>query len=333
MAAHPTPLKFLVPGWYAVPMGLCGLALAWHRAAPLMGEMADAVALVAGAVAALVFGLLLVATVLRWQRHPEAWAEDRAHPVRHSFIATLPIAAALLATVGVSLFGPHPALEALWWAGSLGLLLVTRWVLTRWWLGNRVGGLQWLGITPALFIPVVGNVLVPLAGVPLGHPNWSAAQFGVGLLFWPVITVLLMVRIGTQGMLPERLLPTMFILIAPPTVAGLSALQLGAPEVVGWVAWGMAAFSFVWVGALANRIKALAFSMTHWALSFPVAAFAALTLRLATPGSPMAVLGPLLLALSSLIILGLAAGTLRGLREGTLLAPEPVATIVPASTP
>ena len=89
----PTPLKFMMPGWYAVVMGLCGLALAWHRAVPLMGEMAGAVALVVGGFAALVFVVLAVATVVRGRRYPEAWAEDRRHPVRHTFIAALPIGA------------------------------------------------------------------------------------------------------------------------------------------------------------------------------------------------------------------------------------------------
>jgi tellurite resistance protein len=58
---------------------------------------------------------------------------------------------------------------------------------------------------------------------------------------------------------------------------------------------------------------------------------AAFTLRLATPGGVLAVLGPVLLALASLVILALAMGTLRGLRDGTLLAPEPVASIVPVT--
>ena len=70
-------------------------------------------------------------------------------------------------------------------------------------------------------------------------------------------------------------------------------------------------------------------------MSFPLTAFAALTLRLATPGSLLAVVGPALLALASLVILGLLAGTWRGLRDGSLLAPEPVAPIVvvPAAVP
>jgi len=337
------PLKHLAPGWYATVMGLTGLALAWHRAEPLMGPMAQGVALVIGGLAALVFAVLAVATVLRAQRHPEAWAEDRRHPVRHTFIATLPIAAILLGTVAVALFGPNMPARLLWGAGAIGQLWVTLWVLGRWWKpggapggkpapggGAGGGGLAWPGVTPALLIPIVGNVLVPLAGVPLGHTEWAAAQFGIGLLFWPVVLVLIAVRIGLQGLWPERLLPVSFILIAPPAVVGLSALQLGAPPLVAWLCWGMALFTLGWVAQLLPRIRNLPFGVSHWGMSFPMAALAALTLRLATPGGLLAVLGPVLLAATSLLILVLVLSTLRGLRDGTLLQPEPVAMIAPA---
>ena len=331
MPTHATPLKFLMPGWYALVMGLAGLSLAWHRAVPLLGEMAGAVSLLVGAVAAAVFALLAVATVMRARRYPEAWSEDRRHPVRHAFIAALPIAVLLLATVGVALAGPQPLLRALWWAGALAQLFVTWWVLSRWWRPPAQGGLQWAGVTPALFIPIVGNALVPLAGVPLGQAEWSAAQFGLGLLFWPLVTVLILVRIAVQGLWPERLLPTAFIFIAPPAVVGLAVLQFGAPVLLAWAMWGMALFTLLWVGALAPRIAKLPFGLPHWAMSFPLAAFAALTLRLAAPASPLAVLGLALLALASLLVLGLAAGTVRGLRDGSLLAPEPAAAIQPAA--
>lgn len=331
MAANPTPLKYLFPGWYAIVMGLAGLSLAFHRAVPLMGEVAGAVALVIGALGAATFLVLAVATVVRGRRYPEAWAEDRRHPVRHTFIATLPVALLLLATVAVASSLREPWVEALWWIGALGQLFVTVWVLARWLKGSQAGGLQWASLTPALFVPIVGNVLVPLAGVPLGRPEWAAAQFGIGLLFWPVVTVLLLVRVATQGMWPERLLPATFIFIAPPAVVGLSALQFGAPPLVGWALWGMALFSFLWVATLAQRIANLPFGLAHWGMSFPLAAFAALTLRVA-PTGPIAMAGVALLALAALVIAALVLATVRGLRDGSLLAPEQVAPIVPVAT-
>jgi tellurite resistance protein len=203
-------------------------------------------------------------------------------------------------------------------------------VLSRWWRGNQGGGLQWVSVTPALYIPIVGNVLVPLAGVPLGQPEWAAAQFGIGLLFWPAVTALLVVRIAVQGMWPERLLPASFIFIAPPAAVGLSALQFGAPVLVGWGLWGMALFSLFWVAPLTRRIASQPFGIAHWGMTFPLAAFAALTLRLA-PSGPLSVVGITLLALTSLLVAALLLATARGLRDGRLLAPEPTAAIAPVS--
>ena len=123
--SSPTPLKFLMPGWFALVMGLCGLALAWHRAHGVLGDMASGVALVIGALALLVFLVLLVASLLRISRYPAALAEDLKHPVRHAFVAAFPVSLLLLATVGVALGGASGELaglwRALWWAGSLPL--------------------------------------------------------------------------------------------------------------------------------------------------------------------------------------------------------------------
>lgn len=322
------PLKHLMPGWFATVMGWSGLGLAWHRAEPAMGELAGVLSLGAAAVALLAFVTLSLACALRWQRHAPAVREDLVHPVRHAFFAAIPISLLLLVTIAVAHFGPQlPGLRALWLIGSLGQFGVTLWVLSRWLRGNATQGASawnWGGITPALFIPVVGNVLAPLAGIPLGFQPWAAAQFGLGLMFWPVVVVLVVVRIGQAGMLPERLLPTLFIFVAPPAVIGLAALQFGAPTVLAWMLWGMALAQALWVATLARRITDQPFGIPHWGMSFPLAALAALTLRLAEQpdGHWLQVPALALLALASLIILGLSFATVRGLRAGTLLVAE-----------
>ena len=330
MNAPSPPLKFLASAWFALVMGLAGLALAWHRAGPAMGETASGVAIVLALAAAVAFLALALAYGLRARRFPEALREDLAHPVRHPFIAAIPVSLILLATTAVALAGSSPAARIAWWAGSLGQLAATVWVVSKWWRGNQPGGIAWASLTPALFIPVVGNVLVPLAGVPLGHGDWSTAQFAMGAFFWPVVHTLILVRLATQGAWPERLQPSVFIFVAPPAVIGLALTQLGAPAAFAWGAWGIALFCLLAASTQLRRIAALPFAIPHWALSFPLAAFAALTLRLSTPGGAMAALGVLVLALASLVILALAFATAKGLRDGTLLAPEPVAAIQPA---
>ena len=343
-------------------MGLAGLALAWHSAEAALGSSATGVSLVFGVVAVLMFVALLGLSVLRFNRFQAALAEDLRHPVRHAFVAALPVATLLLVTLGVALAGTHPVLDALWWLAALGQLWATVWVLKRWLVATPVspapqsstpaalqGLIQgaslspakpaapapsapafWPTVTPVLFIPVVGNVLVPLAGVPLGLPNWSAAQFGIGLLFWPVVLTLLAVRIGVQGLWPQRLLPTTFITVAPPAVVGLSALQLGAPVLLAWLAWGCALFFLLWSATVLRRMLSQPFGVPFWGVSFPLAAFAALTLRLADNRvHELAALA--MLALATLVILTLSLATLKGLRSGELLAPEPVAVLTPAA--
>ncbi|HJV59834.1 MAG TPA: SLAC1 anion channel family protein, partial [Albitalea sp.] len=330
MSHHPTPLKFLIPGWFTLVMGLSGLALAWQRATPFMGDLAGAGALVLGGVAALVFVLLAGLSLLRWQRYPQALADDLKHPVRHAFVAAVPVSLILLATVAVGVAGASPLANGLWWLGSVMQLWVTVWVLGRWLSPGK--GLSWPAITPVLIIPVVGNVLAPLAGVALGHAAWSAAQLGIGVLLWPVLLALLAVRIGTTGLWPERLLPTTFITIAPPAVIGVALLELGAPLLFGWAMWGLALFFALWSAQLLRRSVSQPFGLPFWGLSFPLAAWAGLTLRLATEAQPaFQTLATLLLAMATLVIAALVLATVKGLRDGSLLAPEPVATLTPVA--
>lgn len=358
--SSPTPLKFLGPNWFTVVMGLAGLALAWQAAEPALGSSAVGVALVLGALAAGVALLLLGLSVWRAQHHPQALAEDLRHPVRHGFVAALPVAVLLLVTLAVRLEVRGPWLDGLWWLAALGQLWATVWVLRRWLVATPVaaalpgsaaevslqGLIQgavvspraapppatpafWPSVTPVLFIPVVGNVVAPLAGFSLGFPLWSAAQFGVGVLLWPVVLTLLLVRRAVQGPLPERLLATWFITVAPPSVMGLVLLAEGAPQAAVAGFWGAALFFLLWSARIAPQAVSQPFSLVWWAVSFPLAAFASLTLKLANLAGSGALqtAGTLLLALSSLVIGGLVLGTVRGLRDGSVLAPEPVAVL------
>lgn len=328
-----------MPGWFSLVMGLCGLSLAWHRGQRILGDMADGVALVAAALAALVFLVLLAASVLRAARYPAALAEDLRHPARHAFVAAFPVAVLLLAAAGVALMGPGAGWNALWWLGALTQLWATVWVLGRWLAPATPGqgpgntGL-WPAVTPVLLIPVVGNVVAPLAGLPLGHTVWSAAQMGVGAFFWPIVLALVLARRMAHSPLPDRILPTWFITLAPPAVIGSVLAQWEAAPALVLAMWGVSMFFLLWLLPIAKRIASQPFGLSHWALSFPLAALAALTLRvgdLFPDAAGLQSAGVLLLAVSSMVILWLGFATVRGLRDGSLLAPEPLANIQPVS--
>ncbi len=317
------PLAHLGPQWFVPVMGWAGLAIAWHRAQGSFGPAAQAVALACGLVALSAFLVVLGASAVRAARHPRALAEDLAHPVRHAFVAALPASVLLLASLGTMLYGGRPALAALWLAGVALQAGVTIWLVARWFSGR----LQWPAVTPALYVPIVGNLLVPLAGASLEWPALSWAFFGIGAFFWPVVTAMILVRQAQQP-LPDRLQASWFVTIAPPAVLGSAAASLDAPLPVALAALGVAA---VLAAAALARVPTMlhqAFTMTAWATAFPLAALASLALRVAGDAAPgFATVAAVLLAVASVAIVGLSLATVRGLRAGTLLAPEPVATI------
>lgn len=314
-------LKHLGPGNFVMVMGLAGLGLAWLGAAAFMGPVARAVGTALGGLAALVFLGLSVASGVRFLRYPLAWRDDLQHPVRHGFVAAIPVSVILLATLAFKLAGPQTWVMVLWALGCAAQLGVTVWVVLRWWRGPA-GPAR---LTPVLIIPVVGNVLAPLAGVGLGWGAVAWVQFGLGLLLWPGVLLMLAQRWRRSGLWPERLLATSFIAVAPPAVVGLGALQFGTPLPLAWLAWALALGFVLLCLPLLSRLKHAGFALPWWSLSFPLAAFATLS-QVLLP-SPLAVL---LLALASVVVFGLLLATVRSLRAGTLWVAEPVAVIVPA---
>lgn len=320
----PGPLRFLGPAWFAVVMGLAGLALAWLRAVPLMGQAALGGALVAAALAAGVFAVLVVLSIARWRRYPQALHDDWRHPVRHVFVATAPLALLLLATLLAFLDGPSALARALWLMGAAAQLAVSAAFVRRW-LQPSAGAAPLIAlVTPAFLIPGVGNVVPALAGPALGYAGWAAAQLGIGAMLWVLILALIVVRLASHGPWPVPQLPATFVTIAPPSVIGLGLLQFGAGEAAGMALWGVALLFLLFSAAVARRMLEQGFTMVFWALSFPLTAFAALTLRLAPAAGPLMQLAAIaMLALASLVVLWLAWSTVQGLRRGDLLKPEP----------
>ena len=322
-------LEHLTPVWFAMVMGWCGLSIAWLRASDTLGNTALGLGLAAGILALLLFVVLCLACIVRLKAHPNAVVADMRHPERHAFMATLPISILLLASLGIQLFwGKNRMLDAVlmfgWCVGSVLEMAATIWVISRWLKPSEHGGIQWSTFTPVFFIPVVGNVLAPLGGVGIGLEAWATAQYGVGLFLWVVMQTLFFVRLIQAGPLPARMAPSLFITVVPPSIGGLGLLQLDAPAAIAWMLWGIAAFFLTLALRELSVIRSQPFSMAHWGLSFPMAAFSSLTLRMshAPGGAWMQVPALLLLTLTSLLILGLTRGTWHGLRHGHLLVAD-----------
>jgi tellurite resistance protein len=128
-------------------------------------------------------------------------------------------------------------------------------------------------LNPAWFIPAVGNVLVPVAGVALGYTEVSWFFFSIGMLFWVVLMTIIFYRMLFHHPLEQKLMPTLFILIAPPAVGFIAYVRLaGEIDAFSRVLYFSAAFLTLLLFTQLPRFLRLEFFLSWWAYSFPLAA-------------------------------------------------------------
>lgn len=265
--AEPDRLENFPVTFFAVMMGLLGLALSMAAAEKAAGSSGDVSQFILGAAVA-VFAVLTFFYRLKLVRHPAAVRAEWNHPVRIAFFPTISISLLLL---GTALAPKMPGMAYVIWGfgvaaqGMLSLSVIANWI------GHR--SFQPLHLSPAWFIPAVGNVLVPLAGVGFGVIELSWLFFSAGLLFWIVLLTLVMNRLIFHEPLPARLMPTLVILIAPPAVAFVAWFRLtGDVDAFARVLLNTGYVFALIVLTQAPRFFRLPFALSWWALTFPVAA-------------------------------------------------------------
>jgi tellurite resistance protein len=262
---------------FACPLGFLGLTLATLQLEKLQGF-----AHVLGGFLLLItltlFILVLLAYTVKAVRSFASVAADWAHPVRCNFFAVISGSFALLG-LAILPFSADAALPV-WVLGAASQLAVTLGIASKW-IGPQV--FESVTLSPAQFLPAVGNVLVPLAGVPLGFPEISWFFFSIGLVLWMILTPILIGRLVTQAPPPETLLPTLVILIAPPSLMMMDYLRLDANAslAVVKILYYTSVMFFLVVLTQVPRLARIKFALSWWAFTFPVAAFTVGTLTFA----------------------------------------------------
>jgi len=312
-------LEHLPVTFFAVLMGLFGLALALHAAAGTY-DWAEGPAR-----AVLWFGLACFVAIgavylLKAVRHPRAVVAEWHHPVKLAFFPTITISLLLMAT---AIHGYRPDLaEPVWIVGMLGQGVLTIAVISGW-ISHRAFEVGHL--TPAWFIPAVGNVIVPLAGAQMGWMEVSWLFFSAGMIFWLILLVLVFNRLIFHAPIPARLFPTLVILIAPPAVAFASYLRLtGGVDPFAHLLLNSAYVFAALVLVQVPKLLRLPFALSWWALSFPLAALSVASFlygREAGSGVHVGI-GLVVLAALTLVVAGLLYRTALAIAHDEICRPE-----------
>ncbi len=260
-------LRHLPISMFSLILGLAGYAVATQRVFGYLGWSSRVTDVLLYVVTAF-YVVLLVAYGLKVAIYRDAMLAEFRHPVMINFFPTITISLLLLSIAYVEL--NTPLSYGLWLAGAALNLILTLIILSSWMRHTRF---EITHFSPAWFIPVVGNLIVPIVGVQHAPADISWLFFATGLVFAVALLVVFVYRMVFHQPLHDRHLPTLFILIAPPAVAMIAYVKLtGAFDSFARILYFLAVFFAIYLVAHIRLFGRLRFYLSWWAYTFPLAA-------------------------------------------------------------
>ena len=298
---------------------MAGFTTAIEKAESLyaLGNMSS---LILSSFTLLLFLVLSVIYLFKIAKHSDIVKKELYHPIKISFFPTVSISLLLLS---VCMLPKNMMLSNfLWTVGTILHLGFTLYVMNAWINHDHF---EVHHMNPAWFIPIVGNILVPIAGVPLGHADISWFFFSIGIIFWPVLLTIIYYRVIFHPALPDKLIPTFFILIAPTAVGFLSYMRLnGNVDNFSQVLYFSASFFTLLVFTQFKYFSKLQFFLSWRAYSFPIAAISIATMVMyeVTHKTVYSFMGMGLLTLLTLFISMLISMTVKAVMKSTICLEE-----------
>ncbi|MEN8118392.1 MAG: SLAC1 anion channel family protein [Bacteroidota bacterium] len=251
---------------FAIIMGLSGLTIVFAKFYHLhwLPELPYKIILF------FTFGLFLFFTFNYLRKaifHFDEVKKDFNHPIRINFFSAISISFILLS---IAFMGYLPQLsQTMWWIGTI-LHTMLMFHTIKFWIHDNF---EIKSMNPAWFIPVVGNILVPIAGIEYMPADFSYFYFVVGFFFWIILFAIFLNRVIFHHQLPQKFMPTLFILIAPPAVGFLSYMRI----VGDWDSFAkfmlfITYFFVVLLVFLRKSFIKLRFFISWWAFTFPLMA-------------------------------------------------------------
>ncbi len=300
------PISFFAPA-----LGLAGLSLTVFKSEQLF-HLPRGLTISLVGLALAVFALVGVAYLSKLILHRKSVREEFQHPVRINFF---PLIAKTLLVLSVVFLGLNMGVSRWLWGAGVVLNLVFGLSILSAWISHEHFRIHHL--SPAWFIPVVGNIIIPIAGVEHANPEISWFFFSIGLVWMVMLTTIIFYRLIFHDPLPEKLVPTLFILFAAPAIAFIAYYKLtGSFDAFARILYYFAMFVFVLVLVQWRRFLSIRFYLSWWAYSFPLAAFALASILMfhITETELFRVLaGVVLTALSGLVV-ALIVLTVRAIR-------------------
>ncbi|MBI3873560.1 MAG: SLAC1 anion channel family protein [Arcobacter sp.] len=311
-------LKFFPIMMYAVVMGLGGLTITYQKAHIWLG-FPSIIGVVLMYLTTIAFFTISIIYMAKYFKYKQAVIMEFNHPIRINFFAAISISMLMLAIIYKETYLPLSAF--FWYVGVVLHFALTMHTISFWINKNQVLDHS----NPAWFIPIVGNVLVPVGGIGFANAGILNYFFSVGMFFWIVLFALIFNRIIFHHQLATKFMPTLFILIAPPAVGFLAYVKLYEQiDTFALMLFNMGLFFTFLVAFMYKNFIKIKFFISWWAFVFPVAAMAISSMLMFHKTQDMAlfVLSYILIVAVTLIVVVVAYNTILNINEKEICIQE-----------
>jgi|SRR5699024_4592572 len=268
-------IRYFPIALFASVMGVSGVAIS-VRLIEEVYVMTNIASNVIMTIASLMFVVNMFMLFFRLINYRDDVKKDFNHPVRMNFFGAISISLLLL---GALYYDVNTTLSFyVWLAGTIVQFILTLLILTKliW-----VHEFKLAQFNPTWFIPIVGNIVVPVIGWKHASPMVNWMFFGIGIVFSIIYFTIFMNRIFFQPSIPRKLTPTLFILLAPPGIGVVSYLNLtGKVDVFALIMFGFAFYLGLLFLFQIRRYLSTPFFVSWWAFLFPSAAITNATIRI-----------------------------------------------------
>lgn len=260
-------LRYFPIALFASVMGLAGTTFAVQQY-ELMYDLMPVISVVLFTLTILIFIIIFSIFLYRVITYPNDIKAELNHPVKMNFFGAISIS---LLMIGLIFYDVSETISFITWAlGAIIQLILTLFLLT---------GLMWKQslkieqFNPVWFIPIVGNIVVPLAGVYHVGLEINIFYFSLGIIFSIIYFTLFMNRMFFKGPLPDMLRPTVFILLAPPAIGFMSYVKIfGQASAFAFILYGLAFYLGLLFLYQIKHYLQVPFFVSWWAMLFPTAA-------------------------------------------------------------
>lgn len=262
-------IAYFPASFFGMIMGLTGLCIALLKSETIFSWSFQPGPYLLAFIVVL-FSIMLTAYVYKIVRFKKAFHEESRHPIKMNFLPAIAISLLLLSIAFWNIEEVKTSFN-LWVLGASLQLILTLWVLYNW-LYHDFFKIE--HSNPSWFIPIVGNIIVPIVGVHHVPTDISWFFFAIGITFWLILKPVLFYRLIFHAPMPEKLIPTLFIFIAPPAVGFVAyvALTHGQVDAFAKVLYFFGLFISLFLLFSINKFRGLNFALSWWAYTFPIAA-------------------------------------------------------------